>query len=80
MAVAFSVRDQNSYVSVEEELGTGHVTISIETESSIESLVVDGEDLARAIITASPTFAASVGELAQKAIIQYLGEQLEEEV
>lgn len=77
MADAFSVTDQNTYVGVVEQAGTGHVTVSITTLSDTLSATVEAGDLARALITASPAFAKGVGELTQKAILEFLSESEE---
>ena len=74
MAVAFSIANKDTYVDVEEVTGTGHVTITVETPDDTLTTTVDAGDLARALITASPTFTKGVGELAQKAILEFLGE------
>ena len=60
-----------------EEAGTGHVTVSITTLSDTLSVTVEAGDLARALITASPSFATGVGELTQKAILEFLNESEE---
>ena len=73
MADAFSTTDQDTYVGVEEDVGTGHVTVSVTTPNSTPAATVEAGDLARALITASPTFTKGVGELAQKAILEFLG-------
>lgn len=75
MADAYSVASRDSFVSVEESEDTGHVTVTLETEDSTLTVTVEAGDLARALITASPTFAKGVGELAQSAILQYIQEQ-----
>jgi hypothetical protein len=73
MADAFSTTDQDTYVGVEEDVGTGHVTVSVTTPKGTLKATVEAGDLARALITASPTFTKGVGELAQKAILEFLG-------
>jgi hypothetical protein len=80
MADAFSVTDRNAYVGVVEEAGTGHVTVNITTLEDTLSVTVEAGDLARALITASPTFTTGVGELTQKAILEYLSESEESSV
>jgi hypothetical protein len=74
MAVAFSTKDQDTYVDVEEVIGTGHVTMTFESPDDTLTVTVEAGDLARALITASPTFAKGVSELTQRAILEFLGE------
>lgn len=78
MAVAFSTTDKDTYVDVEEAIGTGHVTMTIETPNETLTATVEAGDLARALITASPTFAKGVSELTQRAILEFLGKSAED--
>jgi len=81
MADAFSIKDKNSFVSFEEDMDTGHVAVTIETPDKTLTVTVDAVDLARAAITASPTFTKGVGEIAQSAILTVLNEvQLPDEL
>lgn len=72
MAQAFSTTDKNTYLDVEEASDAPQVTLTIETPEETLTITVDVADLARAILTASPSFALGVGEIAQRAITQYL--------
>lgn len=72
MAQAFSTSDKDTYVDVIEDIDTGHVTLTIETPTETLTATVEAGDLARALLTASPTFAMGVGEIAQRAIVGFL--------
>lgn len=77
MAQAFSVSDKNTFLDVEEVGGSGNLIISLETPDKTLAITVEAGDLARAILTASPSFARGVGEIAQRAIIEYLSVESE---
>lgn len=50
----------------------GNVHLVIKHENSQTAIMLDGEDLARALITASPAFAQGVASIARKVIIESL--------
>lgn len=72
MADAFSLKDKDVFVSAE-EIEVGEITLTIETAGGPTEITVEAGDLARALLTASPSFATGVGEIAQRAILNYLG-------
>lgn len=72
MAQSFSIADKDTYVDVEEDGTTGHVVVTLETPDSTMTVTVDAGDLARALVTASPTFAKGLGEIVQRAILTAL--------
>lgn len=60
-----------------EEVTAGEITLSVSDAERLTTLVVNAEDLARALLQASPSFALGVGEIAQRAIVEYLEETKE---
>lgn len=74
MSSAFSVYSTGGpHLDIEESEITGHVKLAIVGENSKTYITVDGSDLARALISASPSFTRGVGEVAQRAILSVLG-------
>lgn len=74
MSVAFSVKTTDDYLQAEEHADTGHVTLKLfNAVGENASITVDAGDLARALVTASPTFATGLSELVQRAILTTLG-------
>lgn len=67
--------EQGGYdnLTVEENV-TGHVTLILSTAAGTDEITVEVGDLARALITASPTFAKGIGEIMQRAILSALDE------
>jgi hypothetical protein len=77
MTNVYSVPDKDVYLDISaEDDDTILLTIEFDGGKS-ESVRVDPADLARELITASPSFALSIGELVQKAVFKYLREDVE---
>jgi len=72
MAHVFSVSDRNTYLDVVESDTKKHLTLTIETPAETLTITVEADDLARGLLTASPSFALGVGEVAQRAILSVL--------
>lgn len=79
MAQAFSLNDKDTYADFEENEDST-LTITLEAPGETLSVTVDAGDLGRALLTASPAFATGVSELAQRAILIFLGHDVEEEM
>lgn len=72
MADVYSVKDKDTILGIEEDAETGYVSLTFESKDGTHTITVEAGDLARAVITASPTFTAGIGELAQKAILEFI--------
>lgn len=73
MADAFSVHTKEAYVEFAEAEDTRHVTLTLHGPGKRSTITLDAEDMARALLTASPAFVTGVGEIAQRAILLFLG-------
>jgi hypothetical protein len=77
MTNVYSIPSKDVYLDINaDDDDTILLTIEFEGGSS-ESVRVDPTDLARELITASPGFALSIGELVQEAVLKYLREDVE---
>ena len=73
MASVFSVEEQGGkFFEVTEDESTGHVEFTFFNGDEPHTITVDGGDVARALMTASPSFAKGLGEIAQRAILTVL--------
>lgn len=74
MTNVYSVPDKDVFLDIDaRDDDTIVLTIEFDGGKS-ESVRVDPADLARELITASPGFALSIGEITQKAILDYFAE------
>ena len=78
MSQAFSTTDQNTYADFEED-SDGCIVVTFESTGMTFSVTVDPDDLARALIMASPSFATAVGDIAKQAILLFVGRTMEDE-
>lgn len=72
MSQAFSIKDRDTYIDIEEDSATGHVVITFETVGQTHTIMLEAEDLARALLTASPTFNRRVAETVHRALVNSL--------
>lgn len=73
MSLAFSVDDlATTYVEVEEAEDTRHVTLNFESLDASYSVELDAEDLARALLTASPAFITAISDTVQRTLIMFI--------
>ena len=73
MADVFAVGETGGdYLEAVEDGDTGRVDLTLFLEDGPRTITVDGGDLARALMTASPSFAKGLGEIAQRAILSVL--------
>jgi hypothetical protein len=73
VAQAFSVFSIDDYVEVWPSVAdAGDVALQQTVDGETLTIIVNAEDLARALITASPAFAKSIGLIARHAIVTVL--------
>lgn len=67
--------EAEGFIEVLEDMSTGHVDLTLHMNDGPHTITVDGGDLARALMTASPSFAKGLGEIAQRAILTVLNRE-----
>jgi len=74
MAEIFSDEDATDDTLGAEEIAPGSIFITIEKSDVPHSISVDAEELARALLTASPAFSKAIGDIVRDAMRKIIAE------